>query len=91
MTKKLDAEYLVPLLAMDDDRPVSNLPYDESVDVSDAEDVPTALSVTPRARPIRQNLSHCSDEEEEDEEEDDDDDDIQTGLINHTTASKPLF
>lgn len=62
---------------MEEDRPVSNLPYDESVDVSDAEDVPTALSITPRAQPMQQNLSHCSDEEEEDEEEDDDD--IQTG------------
>lgn len=62
---------------MDEERPVSNLPYDESVDVSDAEDVPTALSLTPRAHPMQHNLSHCSDEEEEEEE--DDDDDIQTG------------
>ena len=47
---------------MEEDRPVSNLPYDESVDVSDAEDVPTALSITPRAQPMQPNLSHCSDE-----------------------------
>lgn len=64
---------------MEEDRPVSNLPYDESVDVSDAEDVPTALSITPRAQPMQPNLSHCSDEEEEEDEEEDDD--IQTGLL----------
>ena len=61
------------------DRPVSNLPYDESVDVSDAEDVPTALSVTPRAKPLQDDMSHCSDEEEEEEEDEEEDNDIQTG------------
>ena len=62
----------------EDDRPISNLPYDESVDVSDAEDVPTALSITPRAPAQHMPISHCSDEEEEDEDEDEDDD-VQTG------------
>eukprot|EP00116_Pleurobrachia_bachei_P003836 sb/3464098/ len=86
-----DVNPYFPLPVMDEDRPVSNLPYDESVDVSDAEDVPTALSVTPRARPMRQDLSHCSDEEEKDEEEDDeDDDDIQTGHpYRYAHAQKP--
>lgn len=69
------------------DRPISNLPYDESVDVSDAEDVPTALSVTPRAKPIQHNMSHCSDEEEDDDEEEDEDNDIQTGYA----QGKPDF
>lgn len=62
----------------EDDRPISNLPYDESVDVSDAEDVPTALSITPRAPAQHMPISHCSDEEEEEEDEDEDDD-VQTG------------
>ena len=64
---------------MEDDRPVSNLPYDESVDVSDAEEVPTAMSITPRAQPMQHNISQCSEEEEEEDE--DEDDDIQTGYL----------
>lgn len=72
---------------MEDDRPVSNLPYDESVDVSDAEEVPTAMSITPRAQPMQHNISQCSEEEEEEDE--DEDDDIQTGYSAAQSDFKP--
>ena len=60
---------------MDEDRPESNLSHDESVDIGDAEDVPTALSVTPRAKRMRQDLSHCSGEEEDEDKEDEENED----------------
>ena len=62
---------------MDKERFIDNMYYDESVDVSEPEDVPTAMSVTPRV-PLSKNPVTDDDEEDYDEEEEDDDD-IQTG------------